>query len=85
MTKVEKILAALFDPSWALVAIWKRLAIGPFSLRMKFDAVVRPQYAYGIYWAAIQAMRLGIKRISVIEFGVAGAMVLSFLSSMPRR
>jgi hypothetical protein len=72
VTKAEKILTAIIDPSRVLVAIWKRLAVGPFSLRMKFDAVVRPHYAYGVYWAAIQAKRLGIQRISVVEFGVAG-------------
>ncbi len=32
----------------------------------------RPAYAYTTYWAAQQAIALGYRKISVIEFGVAG-------------
>lgn len=32
----------------------------------------RPHYAYGMYQAAVQALALGMKSVSVIEFGVAG-------------
>jgi hypothetical protein len=31
-----------------------------------------PAYAYGVYWAAYLAARLGIPRISALELGVAG-------------
>ncbi|WP_257292085.1 hypothetical protein [Endozoicomonas sp. ONNA1] len=41
-----------------------------FTERLKYDEVPRMQYAYPVYRAAIEAQRLGIKRISVIEFGV---------------
>jgi hypothetical protein len=35
-------------------------------------ATARPQYCWGVMWGAYLARALGIKRISVIEFGVAG-------------
>jgi len=55
-----------------LSQIWKRLAFGRYTLRMHFDAVYRPQYAFGVYSASMQAKALGLNRISVFEFGVAG-------------
>ena len=42
------------------------------SEKIAYDAVPRPHYAYGVYWAAMSARQMGIKRISVLEFGVAG-------------
>jgi hypothetical protein len=72
MTPLDRLLTALLFPHRLVVAIWKRLGWGPFSVRLRYDAVQRPHYAYGIYWAAIQAKRLGLARISVIELGVAG-------------
>jgi hypothetical protein len=44
----------------------------PYSMRLEFDAVARPNYGFCIYNAAQLAKSLGIKRISIIEFGVAG-------------
>ncbi len=35
-------------------------------------AIERPNYGYIIYWAADLARRLGVPRISMLEFGVAG-------------
>jgi hypothetical protein len=67
-----RLVLTLLNPFRLFVAIWRALGVGPFWLRLKFDAVERPPYAYGIYWAAMQAKRLGLPRISVIEFGVAG-------------
>ena len=32
----------------------------------------RPQYAWGVVWGAYLARALGIKRVSVMELGVAG-------------
>ena len=32
----------------------------------------RPYYGYNVYQAAVQALLLGYKKMSVIEFGVAG-------------
>lgn len=39
---------------------------------IRWGAVERPHYAYIVYQAADLARRLGIERISAIEFGVAG-------------
>ncbi len=44
----------------------------PYSIRLEFDALTRPNYGFCIYNAAQLAKSLGIKRISIIEFGVAG-------------
>jgi hypothetical protein len=52
--------------------IWRRIPIGSYSVRMHFDAVPRPHYAYGIYTACMQAKALGLSRVAVLEFGVAG-------------
>ena len=45
-----------------------------FSAKHKINwgLVPRPHYAYCMYQAARLAMLLGIPRISVLEFGVAG-------------
>jgi len=40
--------------------------------RIEWDAIEKPPYAYGTYYAALQAHGLGISKISVIEFGVNG-------------
>lgn len=52
--------------------LWRRIPIGSYMLRLHFDAVPRPHYAYGIYNACMQACALGVPRISIFEFGVAG-------------
>ncbi|OLC14243.1 MAG: hypothetical protein AUH32_06095 [Actinobacteria bacterium 13_1_40CM_66_12] len=43
-----------------------------FEARLKWDAMDRPDYAYGTYQAARQARALGLGGITVIEMGVAG-------------
>ncbi|HEY0794106.1 MAG TPA: hypothetical protein VGD78_23800 [Chthoniobacterales bacterium] len=43
----------------------------PLDRRIRWDLVMRPNYAYGVYNAALQARALGLKSISAIEFGVA--------------
>jgi hypothetical protein len=65
-------LKSLFVPGRVVSHIWRRLPIGPFRLRLACDAVDRPHYAYGMYYAAMLASRLGHEKVSVIEFGVAG-------------
>ena len=45
---------------------------GSFKKKVAYDLVVRPEYAFGIYESALKAKSLGIKGISIIEFGVAG-------------
>lgn len=43
-----------------------------YSTRLELDAVERPQYGFSMYNAAALAKALGHRKISVIEFGVAG-------------
>jgi len=43
-----------------------------FTTLLRYDALPRPHYAYGVYQAALQARALGLAAISAIEFGVAG-------------
>lgn len=40
--------------------------------KIRYDAHDRPQFAYGLFQAAVQAKALGYPRISTLEFGVAG-------------
>ena len=61
-----------FGIGTALSQLWKRLPFGSYILKMHFDAVNRPSYAFGVYSACIQAKALGFSKVSVIEFGVAG-------------
>jgi hypothetical protein len=46
--------------------------MGSYEQRLKLGAVDRPHYGYCVYQAALLARKLGMERISVIEFGVAG-------------
>jgi hypothetical protein len=71
MTLTEKILRGTYDPSWALSTLWRRIPLGSIELRCKFDALYRPQYAYGMIKAAKLSKALKIDKMSVIEFGVA--------------
>ncbi len=52
--------------------ILRKFPFTPYSYRASIDAVVRPQYAYCIIEAAKLAKNIGLKTISIIEFGVAG-------------
>lgn len=36
------------------------------------DEIQRPNYAFDIWLATIQAVKLGITKLSIVEFGVAG-------------
>ena len=47
-------------------------SIGSYQFRYSIGAVTRPNYAYVVYQAARLAKRLGLKKVSVAEFGVAG-------------
>ncbi len=71
MKLTEKILKIVTNPNIALKHIWRKVPIGSFELRSRFDAFDKPSYAYGIYRAAKLARALGIPKISVIEFGVS--------------
>lgn len=48
------------------------LRIGSYKKLLDSGVLARPYYGYSVYKAAQLAQRLGLKRISVIEFGVAG-------------
>jgi hypothetical protein len=61
-----------------------RLAL-PLDLEVKLNLGERPQYTYCVYHAAQLARRLGLKAISVIEFGVAGGNGLLFLDRLSPR
>ena len=67
-----RLIWGLFNPRKVISYVWRMFPLGSFSLRLACDAVPRPQYAYCIYQAALMAYRLGLSKISVIEFGVAG-------------
>jgi hypothetical protein len=60
------------NPRSAFKGVVRRTGIGSYEFRYKIGAVDRPNYAYLIYQAAQLAHRLGNKRVSVLEFGVAG-------------
>ena len=49
-----------------------RLRFGDYLWRVELGAVQKPAYAYCVLQAARLAERMGIERISVLEFGVAG-------------
>lgn len=44
----------------------------PFERRAQLSLVRRPQYAYGLHRSCRLAAKLGVERITAIEFGVAG-------------
>jgi len=50
----------------------KRLNLGSYEHRIALGAIERPHYAYGVYNAGYLAKKLGLARVSLLEFGVAG-------------
>lgn len=52
---------------------------------LKTQGTVRPHYAYCLWTAADLARRLGIKRISALEFGVAGGNGLQYMYEFGQR
>ena len=52
--------------------LWQRFPIGNIRARVDHGIFEYPNYAYGVYWSAYLAARLGIRRITAIELGVAG-------------
>lgn len=68
----NKILTGLFNPSSTISYLLRILPMNfAFRLRVQLNGISRPFYAYCIWYAALEAKKLGIKRVSVIEFGVA--------------
>jgi hypothetical protein len=57
---------------------WPRVS---FLRKLQWDALDRPEYAYGTYHAALQARALGQDAITVVEFGVGAGHGLIALES----
>lgn len=57
---------------FALRRLIKAMNLGSYRTRLAIGAVDRPHYGYIIFEAAKLAAKLGEKRISVLEYGVAG-------------
>ncbi len=74
----------LTQPGRIVHAALRRIPVGSYELRCALDLYPRPHYSYGVQQAAVLAQRLGIPRISVIEFGVAGGQGLAELDRMAR-
>ena len=55
-----------------LRAIVRTAELGSYKFRYSVGALQRMHYAYIIFQAAQLAARLGQRKISIIEFGVAG-------------
>jgi len=58
----------------------RRCNIGSYRFRLSAGAVDRPHYAYLVYEASRLAAQFGQPRVSILEFGVAGAQDFSRLS-----
>lgn len=69
----------------AALRICRNLVELPLETEVTLNWTSRPSYAYCTYHAADLARRLGIPRISVIEFGVAGGNGLLFLTQLASR
>lgn len=50
----------------------RKFKLGTYVERLADSNVDRPQYGYCLYQGAVLAKKLGLTRISVLEFGVAG-------------
>jgi hypothetical protein len=77
-----RVLRVLMQPGRLVTAVLKRWNVGSHELRLALDAYPRPHYAYGVHQAAVLARHLGVKQISVLEFGVAGGRGLAELQRM---
>lgn len=81
---VVRVMRLLMQPGRVITALLRRTGLGSHALRLALDTYPRPHYAYGVQQAAELAERLGLKRISVLEFGVAGGAGLAELARMAR-
>lgn len=68
-----------------MLRIYSRYSALSLETEVALNWSARPSYAYCTYHAADLARRLGIPRISVIEFGVAGGNGLLFLRDFAAR
>lgn len=52
--------------------LMQKFNLGDYATRLQHGLVDRPHYGYCLFNGALLAQKLGYKRISVLEFGVAG-------------
>jgi hypothetical protein len=70
--KVKKVLLErLTEPLHLNIASLFVALFGSYRAKVAFDLVVRQQYAWPILHAATMAQEQGLKRVTLIEFGVA--------------
>src|SRR5258708_3636122 len=76
MRSTNEILSRIFKNPSPVRSLCRRVIsrcnLGTYTFRLGIDALDRPHYAYLVYQAARLAAQLGRKRVSVLEFGVAG-------------
>jgi len=56
--------------------------LGSFRAKVDFDLIVRQQFAFSILTAADHAAKLGLKKLTLIEFGVANGAGLMNMSAV---
>jgi hypothetical protein len=71
-TYLKKLLIAPHPHRALAVDFIKKYNIGSYLFRLNKNALERPHYGYIVYNGALLAKKLGHKRVSVLEFGVAG-------------
>lgn len=85
MRSLRTVIVSLQTPLPLRVLIYQyllKLFNAKFSTRLRWDALERPAYGYGMYNAALLARALGYKEITAIEFGVAGGNGLMAMEEM---
>lgn len=78
----KKVMNSLLDPQRIVLKAWRMLGVGSFKTRLDYDIFKRPHYAYCLFHSARLAHLLGVRRISVVEFGVAGGSGLLELENL---
>lgn len=73
------------QPGLVVTEVLRRLPSASFVSKLRWDAMEYPQYAYGVYQAALQARALGLEATSAIELGVAGGNGLVALEEICER
>jgi hypothetical protein len=68
---IFKFTRGVANPARILKRVLHRVPGLPLQVRLDLDLYPRPAYAYGLSRAAAQAKSLGIRSITVVEFGVA--------------
>lgn len=72
MSPIEYLMTDPAPVRRAIKHLVARAGLGSFSFRYRIEALQRYHYAYILYQAAKLAAKLGQRRISALEFGVAG-------------